>query len=200
MNKVTNGLSILILAVAMIWVQACFSQQLGPEEVYQQYRVILSTSDDFDALAGLLSSRTLESSRQYIEKMKSRGIAEAEAKSALFGGRRRIFKYEKSRKLVDFHMNTPLLSPATEKRIGLLFSPHERELVRTLLVDKCGNNLPGHENAGAEELDRIRFAALKLSEGDLAKLEKVLRLAGTDWRDLLMAAGFGDDSTAHLRW
>jgi hypothetical protein len=105
MNILRNSLSILFFGVSLIWAQVCFSQQHGPEEVYRQYRMILSTSDDFDSLAGLLSSRTLETSHQYIEKMKSRGISEAEAKSALFGGRKRHYKYEKNRKQIDFHQS-----------------------------------------------------------------------------------------------
>jgi hypothetical protein len=102
-KKFSNGLYILILAISLFWAPTCFSQQLGPEEVYNQYRMTLSTKDDFDALDGLLSSRTLETSHQYIEKIKSRGISETEAKSALFRGRKRHYKYEKSRKQVDFH-------------------------------------------------------------------------------------------------
>lgn len=97
-------------------------------------------------------------------------------------------------------MGTPPLSAASERRIEVLFSVDERELVRDLLVEECGNNLPGLENLGSHAMDRYRFAALKLSEGELAKLEKTLRLAKADWRDLLMAAGFGENLTAHESW
>jgi len=38
-----------------------------------------------------------------------------------------------------------------------------------------------------------------LSEGDLSKLRSAVDLANVDWRDLLMAADFGDPS-AHLLW
>jgi hypothetical protein len=41
---------------------------------------------------------------------------------------------------------------------------------------------------------------LKLSEGNLDKLNRAVALAKTDWRDLLMAAGFGEDIKAHLAW
>ena len=103
MKKMVSGLSILILVTSLIWVPVCFSQQSGPEEVYRQYRMILSSKNDFDALAGLLSSRTLKASLQYIEKLKSRGVPEAEAKSNLLKGRKRAFKYEKSRKQTGFN-------------------------------------------------------------------------------------------------
>jgi len=31
-------------------------------------------------------------------------------------------------------------------------------------------------------------------------LEAAIELANTDWRDLLMAAGFGEDLNAHQKW
>lgn len=97
-------------------------------------------------------------------------------------------------------MSTPAISAESEMRIELLFSVDEQELVRSLLVDECGNNLPGLETADAEAIDRFRFAVLKLSEGELEKLDQALRLARADWRDLLMAAGFGESLTAHQSW
>jgi hypothetical protein len=48
--------------------------------------------------------------------------------------------------------------------------------------------------------DRIRFAVLKLSRGDLEQLGREIDGAHHDWRDTLVAAGFGDDIHAHLRW
>jgi hypothetical protein len=49
-------------------------------------------------------------------------------------------------------------------------------------------------------MDRCRFAALRVSGGDWQKLHSAVRLAKTDWRDLLVVAGFADDPQAHLRW
>lgn len=97
-------------------------------------------------------------------------------------------------------MSAPPLSAETEKRIKILFSSSEQELVRSLLVSECGNNLPGLQDAGSKTMDRFRFAVLKLSEGNLSELDKALRLANADWRDLLMAAGFGESLTAHESW
>jgi hypothetical protein len=102
MNVFSKSLSLLILAISLFWATVCFSQQPPPEEVFRQYRMTLSTSDDFDSLTGLLSSRSIESSRQYIDKMKSRGLSEEDAKTALFRGRKQIFEYEKNRKQIDF--------------------------------------------------------------------------------------------------
>jgi hypothetical protein len=50
------------------------------------------------------------------------------------------------------------------------------------------------------EIERIQLAALKVSEGDAGKFLEAAALARMDWRDLLMAAGFGYDVEEHLRW
>jgi hypothetical protein len=92
------------------------------------------------------------------------------------------------------------LSAETEKRISLLFPRNEQPLVRTILCEECGNNLPFLENLDERKLERFQFAALKLSEGRLDKLDWAIALAKTDWRDLLMSAGFGEDVNAHKSW
>ena len=92
------------------------------------------------------------------------------------------------------------LSRETEKRISLLFPPDEQQLVRTVLFEECGNNLALLEKLDERKLERFQFAALKLSEGKLDKLNDAIALAKADWRDLLMAAGFGEDVDAHKSW
>ena len=49
-------------------------------------------------------------------------------------------------------------------------------------------------------LERFRFAAPKVSAGDIEKLMKAIELAKKDRRDLLMASGFASDPTSHERW
>jgi hypothetical protein len=93
-----------------------------------------------------------------------------------------------------------MLSPETQRRVNLLFRPEEQNIVATLLINECGNNLPFIEELDEYELERFRFAALKLSDGNLDKLREAIELAKTDWRDLLMAAGFANDSAEHNRW
>ena len=97
-------------------------------------------------------------------------------------------------------MGTPPISPETERRIALLFREAQREAVRRLLRDKCGNNLPFLQNRDEFQMERIRFAVLKLSGGDLEKLAGAARLARQDWRDLLVAAGFASRLDAHEHW
>jgi hypothetical protein len=52
----------------------------------------------------------------------------------------------------------------------------------------------------AAGFDRIRFAVLKLCQGDMKALEREINAAHYGWRDTLLAAGFGEDIYAHLRW
>lgn len=92
------------------------------------------------------------------------------------------------------------LSPRTKQLLAALFRPAEQEYAAVLLVKRCGNNLPFFEAATPEGLERVRFAVLKLSEGDLDQMRECVQLAETDWRDLLVDAGFADDSEAHLTW
>jgi len=97
-------------------------------------------------------------------------------------------------------MAAPRLSPETEKRIALLFPPSEQERVRTLMLEECGSNLPFLQDFDEFKLERFRFAALKLSEGQLNKLDRAVAIAKRDWRDLLVAAGFANNIEAHRSW
>ena len=63
-------------------------------------------------------------------------------------------------------------------------------------VEECGNNVPLLENLGEMRLERFQFAALKLSEGKLDKLDCAIALAKADSPDLLIATGF-EDGDAH---
>jgi hypothetical protein len=67
-----------------------------------------------------------------------------------------------------------------------------------MLVDECGDNLPLMDDP--ELVDRVRIGAIKMSDGDMAKLRQAVEVAKVDFRDLLVAAGFGNDARAHRRW
>ena len=92
------------------------------------------------------------------------------------------------------------LSVEARLRIEALFSNEERDAVAKLLVEECGDRLPLTDRAASGFWDRIRFAVLKLSEGDLERLKQEIDGAKRDWRDTLVAAGFGDSVTAHESW
>jgi hypothetical protein len=92
------------------------------------------------------------------------------------------------------------LSSLTRERLGVLFAPADRPAAEALLVGECGTGLPCCERCTAADLERIRFACLKLSGGRLDQLRYWVDEAKKDWRDVLMAAGFGYTVTAHLAW
>jgi len=92
------------------------------------------------------------------------------------------------------------LSKTTEQLVEIIFAPEERDNVCQMLIQQCGNNLPFLGEADEYKLERFRFAALKLSHGNVEALSRAVRLAQKDWRDLLMAADFGNYLQAHEKW
>ncbi len=93
------------------------------------------------------------------------------------------------------------LTDKTIRLVNRFFAESDRYEVLELLKSECGNTLP---LVFAEELnngnERIRFAAIKISEGRLDELYYAVDLAQKDWKDLLVFAGFGDDTEAHEAW
>ncbi len=92
------------------------------------------------------------------------------------------------------------LSPETRLRLNAVFAPVDLNDAEMLLVEECGRNLPYHENATPESLERIRFAAMKIANGSIDRLCDAIQLAQSDWRDVLVSAGFANDVSAHLNW
>ena len=92
------------------------------------------------------------------------------------------------------------LTALTKQCVQLTFSVAIQDSVMQFLVEHCGEELPLMTNDDTARLERIRIAVLKLSEGELARLESAVRGAHTDWRDTLMAADFGDSIEAHIQW
>jgi len=90
------------------------------------------------------------------------------------------------------------LTQATMDRIKILF-PHAHEHVADLLRVECAEDL-GWKPCTPAGLERIRFAVLKLSRGRADRLRHAIREAHLDWRDVLMAAGFGLSVDAHRSW
>jgi hypothetical protein len=92
------------------------------------------------------------------------------------------------------------LTPLVRRHLRRLFDPAEQQEAAHLLLDDCGPGLPGAGNGSAEMVERIRCAALKVSNGRIDKLYDAISLAQTDWRDLLVVAGFACDTQAHKHW
>jgi hypothetical protein len=93
----------------------------------------------------------------------------------------------------------PELSPKTAQLIEVIFSPQDAKVASYWIEEECGNKIPFHEDRNEYEMERIRFAAIKLSNGSIPDLLKAIELAQIDKRDLLMGAGFGNVS-AHEDW
>jgi hypothetical protein len=93
------------------------------------------------------------------------------------------------------------LSPATTARLHRLFHPEHRADAVRLLSEGCAENLPLIQTPVTPvSLERLRFAAIRVSGGDLLRLREAIRIAQVDWRDLLVAADFAADTRAHERW
>lgn len=91
------------------------------------------------------------------------------------------------------------LSPDTLERVHTLFPEDQWSAAEELLL-----NHGVFERMAAptwsELAERVRFAVLKLSFGNLDALSQQLDEAKIDWRDTLMKAGFGHETTAHKHW
>jgi hypothetical protein len=93
------------------------------------------------------------------------------------------------------------LSDGTWQRLCVLFGPEYVPEARRLLETECADNLPLlWPPVTPTSLERVRFAVLRLSEGDLGKLRYAVDVAKCDWRDVLVAAGFGNSIRAHEAW
>src|ERR1043166_3085650 len=93
------------------------------------------------------------------------------------------------------------LSPATAERVRRLFPPDDVATATRLLAEGCAENLPLLGTpATPASLERLRFAAIRVSGGELTRLREAIDVAQQDWRDLLVAADFAADPRAHERW
>ena len=92
------------------------------------------------------------------------------------------------------------LSDDTQWLVDRLFKPQHRIEAARMLESQCARNLSSCESADAKSLERLRFAALKISAGELKRLSHAIHEARIDWRDLLMAADFGFEVNAHRVW
>lgn len=93
----------------------------------------------------------------------------------------------------------PKLQPDTLRRLNRLFPQEYRQEAEQLLFNRCGRiNIAS--TVTATDVERIRTAALKVSNGKIGALLQAIQLAQVDYRDLLRNAGFSQDAEAHLTW
>ena len=91
-----------------------------------------------------------------------------------------------------------LLRPNVTGVIAILFTPEEHETVTEMLTEEC--NAERLYTSSEDAIERIQLAVLRLSNGEIDKFLAAIELAQIDWRDVLVAAGFGNDLKAHLKW
>lgn len=90
------------------------------------------------------------------------------------------------------------LRPTVTAAIEALFAPDKRETVIEMLTEECNAEKP--HTTSPDLVERAQLAVLKISEGEVDKFLAAAELTQIDWRDALMAAGFGEDVEAHLKW
>jgi hypothetical protein len=84
----------------------------------------------------------------------------------------------------------------TRVRLELLFQRADRPEAKRILLSWTDERMR-HK---PQEAQRVRFAALRVSAGDLDKLKQAIEMANSDYRDLLAEAGFASDPELHQRW
>lgn len=92
----------------------------------------------------------------------------------------------------------PPLSALVTDAVKFFFEEESRVVVAAVLFNQCGFGLP--LASSPELIERIRLGVLRLGHGNVDHLLGHLAEAQQDWRDVLVAAGFGDDITAHTKW
>ncbi len=92
------------------------------------------------------------------------------------------------------------VSAETAKRVHAAFPVAAHALVLDILLNECGDNLPLVDTSYTQLAERIRFAVIDLSRGDVAQLRAHIKEAQTDWRDVLVAAGFSHGIHDHRKW
>ena len=90
----------------------------------------------------------------------------------------------------------PPLSASTIARLELLFGPADRAEAREVLLQFSDQRFCDRPT----EAERVWFAALRASAGNLTRLAKAIETANGDYRDLLLEAGFASDPKGHLKW
>ena len=92
------------------------------------------------------------------------------------------------------------LSPDTKNLVHALFKSREALEVCGILENECGTEALSCGGWSPQQMERIRFAVLRLTIENTMSLDSAIELAQKDWRDLLMVAGFGNELNAHSTW
>ncbi len=82
-----------------------------------------------------------------------------------------------------------MITPQVRERLDREFPAAEDRAAARLLIERIPAELAVWREVS--EGDRVEVAALSVAAGDLGKLGEAVELALLDWRDLLVAAGYG---------
>ena len=92
------------------------------------------------------------------------------------------------------------LTRDTEKVVDSLFECDEAKTLKDRLKEELSGDLPLTAFSTPESRERVWLAVIKKCNETLNPWDTWFELAKLDWRDILMAADFGHDTTAHIRW
>ena len=97
--------------------------------------------------------------------------------------------------------NMPIpLSSRVSQLVSALFPEAESRRISERLLIEASENIPFHEDATPEGMDRVRFAILKRIKQSRKNEDPAFEDAKCDWRDLYVSAGFSNSATAHDAW
>ena len=82
------------------------------------------------------------------------------------------------------------LEPEVERKVATIWSSEEERAIARTELRRYG--VESYE----PEVERVRLAILKLSEGALGELRRMTEAAKTDYRDVLMWAEYPEESKA----
>jgi len=92
------------------------------------------------------------------------------------------------------------LTPRVLRVLDRLFAPEARHQMVTRLEHECSAEALGCPDWTPPQMERLWFSIVKLVHANPGRIDQTFILARTDWRDLLMAAGFGEELDAHEKW
>ena len=78
------------------------------------------------------------------------------------------------------------LAPATEASLAALFEEPLRGAARSLLVNRCTSRMAAPE--GQADVEAVQAAVLRLSAGELDRLERAIELAEYHWPTVVEAS------------
>ena len=93
-----------------------------------------------------------------------------------------------------------MIQPRVRQLVEKQCPPEMRAEVLDLLNDKCTASAFHIRDTAAQLLERIQMAIIRKSDWNPQFMATTIERDSVDFRDLLMARGFGHDTEAHIDW